>query len=1641
MADGKFDLPDDLLSSRPSDHSWTPKASGGNDEEKVLSGFLDESKESVASENSIPLSPQWLYAKPSETKEVRAPTPVSLANSTDLNQKEGWRPDGSEDKKDWRKSTSENESGRRWREEERETGLLSGRRRKTERRMDNMSTKETLEGRVLPNSDRWHDGRTSGHDSRTSGHDSRTSGHDNRTSGHDSRTSSHDARRDNKWTLRWGPDDKEKESRMDKRSDADKEDVRSDSQSVSSNRPASERESESRDKWRPRHRMESHSAGATSFRAAPGFSLERGRGDGGSNLGFTIGRGRGNTIGRSSTGLIGVPHLDKIENVPGKPRYSSHAFCYPRGKLLDIYRRQKSDPSFSDMPDDMEELQPLTQPSVVEPLAFVSPDAEEESTLGDIWKGKITSSGVVYNSHTKGKPTESVLGDVDSIDGYQAALDLTLESENIAETPIEDISDVGHEVTNDEAFQDAIDGSIWSHPSMRDVLDGKYVSHKEEEIRSSAISMPDSRGLAHTVSTAASLRVMEIGSGLPGTQLNAGVNGRADSDHKRPQNFDEIEFANSFDVKSKLSDDPSSIFFIPFSEQNPNRSSDVKSEELSLFYLDPQGVIQGPFIGADIILWYEQGFFGLDLPVRLADAPESPFCELGEVMPHLKVREGSVDCADGKSLSGQSGASGGIIETSLPSKHPALDMNDASTTNEVHRTLAELHSLSNQHIASGMSEAEAPFQLHAKGQSFHDVVAQDEEIVFSGRPGNDGYQFPNSPGVLPMVNSISQPSLLNELSDRSLPVQNENKLHPFGLLWSELEGTNMKPVEVTNSKHTKSVNNMPSSMVRTTSLVGKPEVPLNAETWLDVYRRSMHSDQGVYQEANVAHSLPHIEQESNRFDLADQLMSHQYHQALQQRNLLSHTNEATLDHHMQQQNLIHQQQLLANRSTPDLDHFLNLQMQQQQQRQLQLQHQLQQQQLQQQQKLLQEQHQSQVQQALLEQLLRRQMHDSGLGQSRIDPIRANNALDQVLMEQHLLHELQQQQSHHQQRSVDPSFEQLIKAKFGHLPPHQEQRDLSELLSRVQHGHIQSLDNQLAHQDVLQSRQLSMALRQRASMEDKRHVCGPIWPEDEADQQFFRGHAGTQRLPTSGFELYQHQQRQAHADQLNHLEHNLSFQDRFRLGLYEPASLPLERSISYPDVAQGMNLDVVNAMARARALELQESSAHNPPGGQLVGQYAPGAIPQNHHHSLVSNQFHVSHFDGAEGNWSEKNERLGNEWMESRIQQRHININAEQQKRELEAKMISEDPTLWMSDGLNDEKSKQLLMDLLNQKSVHQPTEPLDVGSGASFNRGSSGLYSGSGSLEQSFVLHSGKERGMNNTLPVGSYGSNAYEPLQDEHPGNLSLTSNEKVPYRSDSVSAVKGASILSGLKANGSINSSSSSMATAGNLSMTRDVLEVEGRARGLKGEGLVKTQAFQIQESMLDLVASGDRGEFAMDTHTLSRHSSLGSAGFHNEKIANTFPEEVAKDPVTIHNKDNTSLKRPPVSRTSASQDGLSVLIPDPVVRGKNSDGGRPDPTSILVNQENMAAMKKEMRFRRSSSCSDSDVSETSFIDMLKKTAPQESHLTTAGVPEPSDGMQGGKGGKKKGKKGRQIDPALLGFKVTSNRIMMGEIQRLDD
>ncbi|KAF8406421.1 hypothetical protein HHK36_008508 [Tetracentron sinense] len=62
-------------------------------------------------------------------------------------------------------------------------------------------------------------------------------------------------------------------------------------------------------------------------------------------------------------------------------------------------------------------------------------------------------------------------------------------------------------------------------------------------------------------------------------------------------------------------------------------------EDLSLYYKDPRGEIQGPFSGSDLIGWFDAGYFGIDLKVRLANAsPDTPFSLLGDVMPHLRAK-------------------------------------------------------------------------------------------------------------------------------------------------------------------------------------------------------------------------------------------------------------------------------------------------------------------------------------------------------------------------------------------------------------------------------------------------------------------------------------------------------------------------------------------------------------------------------------------------------------------------------------------------------------------------------------------------------------------------------------------------------------------------------------------------------------------------------------------------------------------------------------------------------------------------------------------------------------------------------------------------------------------------------------------
>ncbi|XP_052187806.1 protein ESSENTIAL FOR POTEXVIRUS ACCUMULATION 1-like [Diospyros lotus] len=1599
MAGGKLDLPDDLLSSKPSDLSWTPKvdALGRNDDERGVIGLLDDTKDQGASESSIPLSPQWLYSKPSETKmEARAPSSLSLGSSADPNLKEGWRPDVPEDKKDWRRVATETDSGRRWREEERETSLLGRRdRRKTDRRVENTLVRDNTENRAM-STDRWHDA--------------------------GNRSSAHDARRDSKWSSRWGPEERDKESRIEKRADVEKDDTNNDSQSFVGSIPRSgpERDSDSRDKWRPRHRMEGNSSGPGSYRAAPGFGSERGRAEG-PFTGFTLGRGRSSVavVRPPSVGSLGVTQFDRTESVPGKLCSLADTFCYPRGKLLDIYRKQKLDPILAVMPEQMEEIPPITQVAALEPLAFVSPDTDEEAIIGDLWKGKITGSGVVYNSFRKGRSTDNAtdVRDFEHTNGKLGVLPLYIPDE---------IVDTSGGVVNDSTHQADVCSILNKDgPKMSPADGGDASCEGEDEVDAAAIGMNADELMQATSNSNSFFDVPKV----------------ADATFTKHASLKDVTSAAAFDLSIKLPDDSNSLFVSSSAEQSWNSNllhrhgshneyllgGSILPDDLSLYYQDPQGEIQGPFLGADIISWFEQGFFGTDLPVRLADAPEgTPFQELGDLMPHLKFIDGHANNTD---------------ISSKVEKPVALDEKSVPEVDDLHWHLNRFNGLPMQHIQSRISEHEDPLQLpYTNSQNFH-LVPQDEEVVFPGRPGSGSSSTANtSTGINDIsANPRGNPSLRIEFNEPGVLDQSDKKLHPFGLLWSELEGTSSRYNQSSNVSSSSGDQDqlVNPSTGRVGSFGGLNDSTHDAEAWSDVYRKNTIPGPR-YQGVMDPRRLPHMDQESNHFDVPEKLLAQ--HVQLLQRNLSSrhsHLNESVLEQVPGQNPIYHRP---TNQAGPDLEHLLALQLQQQQQQQqLQLQHQLQQQQqFHQQQLLLQEQQQSQARQMVLEQILQNQMQDSVHGQSHIDTVRPSNVLDQVLLEQQFLHELQQCAPPPSQ--ADASLEHLIQAKFGQTLHQGRQRNLLDLVSNQ--GQMQSLEHQILQQEQMHARQLPLGLRQRVELEEERHI-GSVWPVEKTNQ-LLRSPAGALRAHSAGLnplDYYQQQQRPSLEEHLSHLERSVSIQDRFQRGLYDPGLMPFEQSMPLPVGTPGLNQDVMNALVHGQGLDMQEARARVHSGSQV------GGFSDVHsQHPIIPNQFRAPHSDVIEGYWSEHNGQLQKEWAESQIRQMHL--NSELQNRELE-KMTARDSSSWMSAGASNDGSKRLLMELLHQNSGHQPTDSLKFSTGVSYDRRPpSGRFSITSTTNQPFSLLSDREAGKNS---LGPYGSNSGGVTNEKA---SVLESIERLPLRSNSGAPSDRDRFFPGINDGPQGIYANSNMIAKSPIE--RDLFDMDSKMHGRKGEvGMFKRAALEIKESMGEK-AGLNYGE--MPIHFGSRHNSLGTDGgnstFHNDKgDIDYFTEEVANDQVAHASKglDSLLLKRPVVSRTSSSQEQLFEAS-DPVIRDKTpptslpGEGGRQEQGENPANQKSdgLPSGRKDSHVRRSSSFSDADASEPLFVDMLKSNAKKPAvqlENPVVGASESSDGTQAGRSGKKKGKKGRQIDPALLGFKVTSNRIMMGEIQRIED
>lgn len=204
----------------------------------------------------------------------------------------------------------------------------------------------------------------------------------------------------------------------------------------------------------------------------------------------------------------------------------------------------------------------------------------------------------------------------------------------------------------------------------------------------------------------------------------------------------EIESSDSFEISSHLPDDSSSLYdFLSLqktaiSDQHHVNSNEgihllgsvIPPEELSLYYLDPQGEIQGPFLGIDIIRWFEQGYYGTELLVCLSDAPVgSPFQELADVMPHLRNRSRSVSGGNLVTNLEPSDVTGSIFEENITNLTSAHGYKDYAVINDQKCASSGSNATSGVNVNHGY-QSELYFSDDHKFQNF---VTEDDS-KFSG---------------------------------------------------------------------------------------------------------------------------------------------------------------------------------------------------------------------------------------------------------------------------------------------------------------------------------------------------------------------------------------------------------------------------------------------------------------------------------------------------------------------------------------------------------------------------------------------------------------------------------------------------------------------------------------------------------------------------------------------------------------------------------------------------------------------------------------------------------------------------------------------------------------------------------------------
>ncbi|PPS05992.1 hypothetical protein GOBAR_AA14657 [Gossypium barbadense] len=554
------------------------------------------SKDVQGSDNPIPLSPQWLLSKPGENKPMGTMENHPVPYPAHGGRSEVIKPSGNGEgmhgtpKKDvFRPSLLDMETGRRdrWRDEERDSHSalrkdhwrdgdkeLSDTRR-MDRWADNLPSRQFGEARRAP-TERWTDSGLP-------------------------HLSSH------------GKDVKEGDHY----------------------RPWRSTSSQSRGRGEPPH----HQA-LTPSKQVPTFSYGRGRGESHTSP-FSAGHGRGSSGG--NTGASIPSHHQTLGNISNRSEIDHgepSPLRYSRKKLLDLYMRTDMR-IYQNLVEELLSVPSLTQNESLEPLALCAPSSDEMLVLKGIDKGDITSSGAPQMpkdgsaSRNSTEFTHSRRNKIGSREDLPPAVD--------------DCKEETSDIPNSSYSQLE---KLKGYPDAKFISeDNKGLFKRDEEL---PISRESSIQVTNSVNPGTMWRTSSFGERSPTVSHdlkeipNDARSRTPDMSWSQPQkdmiNQRESNVLNSSyagaEANWQSSEDPilkrqpSGVL-----AREPEPRKLPAPEDLVLHYKDPQGEIQGPFSGIDIISWFEAGYFGINLEVRLASAPkESPFSLLGDVMPHLRAK-------------------------------------------------------------------------------------------------------------------------------------------------------------------------------------------------------------------------------------------------------------------------------------------------------------------------------------------------------------------------------------------------------------------------------------------------------------------------------------------------------------------------------------------------------------------------------------------------------------------------------------------------------------------------------------------------------------------------------------------------------------------------------------------------------------------------------------------------------------------------------------------------------------------------------------------------------------------------------------------------------------------------------------------